>query len=117
MMANSNLQESQSSELLETFEIVPLQELHGPTDFQSLEAPPLGSLPAERWYETEGVAPGTMKGVGSDENAAGSRCPVSLLSTTFSISLLLAGLWVGIEGLIHAVIRKRRERIFRFAGS
>jgi hypothetical protein len=35
-------------------------------------------LPPERWYEADGVAPGSMKDVGNDENPANSRCPVHI---------------------------------------
>jgi hypothetical protein len=79
-------QESQASELLGNVEIVPVQQymlVERPTmrryPIQSLAE----SLPAERWYETDGVAPGSMKDVGNDENPAGSRCPVRIPPTSF----------------------------------
>ena len=69
------LQESQPVQLLEDVEIIPLQNIEL-TDGLNLARSPRyrtqalsNDLPAERWYETDGVAP-----------AVGSRCPVQFPS-------------------------------------
>ena len=69
------LQESQPVQLLEDAEIIPLQNIEL-TDGLDLARSPRyrtqalsNDLPAERWYETDGVAP-----------AVGSRCPVQFPS-------------------------------------
>ena len=59
------MQESRPTEFLEDVEIIPLQQLSLAEvprirSFQSLD-----SLPDERWYETDGVAPA-------------KRCPVQI---------------------------------------
>ncbi len=77
----SFLQESQASELLENVEIIPVQQymlLERPTLRRGSVQSLVEGLPAAKWYETEGIAPGSMKDVGTDENPAGSRCPVRI---------------------------------------